>query len=149
MTAKKPAALHKAAGNYRPSRHASPSLPIQAPEPPDDLSEGALSIWHILSGQLVAAGILSEIDGIAFRALVESVDLYRQAMQVIHDEGFTVKTKHGLVLNPAVRLRTTTWNEIVKLARQFGLTPAARTGMGSTGEPDDDDIADILRVASA
>ena len=86
--------------------------------------------WRRLTKLLNEAGIISHIDGLALRLLAESIDLYLTAGEKLGAHGLIAKTTNGNVIqSPFLSIRNRTWEQIVKLAGQFGLTPADRTGM--------------------
>lgn len=152
---RKTAKHHKATGNYRPSRHGTLNLPVEIPPQPGDLSPAATATWNIVTEQLLAAGLVSLIDLHALRLLCESMDLYLQAADEIRNYGVTVDHEMAdgrikRVVNPAVRVRSDAWRQVVILLKQFGMAPAARSGIrvGDAGEDDDDKtrIAKILNL---
>lgn len=127
---KKPVNLHVLQGTYREDRHGSLPLPSTLPKCPVGMSPGARKHWRRLARLLNQAGIISQIDGLSLRLLAESVDLYLTATAKITANTLVVKTVNGnAVQNPYLPIRNRAWEQIVKLAGNFGLTPADRNGM--------------------
>lgn len=154
---RKPKQHHQATGNYRPSRHGALNLPVEIPPVPEDLTEAAADTWAVVTEQLLAAGLVSRIDLHALRLLCESMDLYLLASEEIQLYGVTIDQEMTTgavkrVVNPAVRVRSDAWRQVVILLKQFGMSPASRTGLrlGDEGEADDDKarIAKILNMES-
>ena len=143
---KKPAPIHKARGTFKPSRHGGPALPVEIPDMPPDLPPTAQAVWKVIVRELEEAGIVSRIDRTALALLCESVWLYKEAMDDIHENGISSLTDKGnKIQNPAVGVRNKAWAQIVKLCQEFGMTPSARTGLhvSVTGD-DEDEAADII-----
>jgi P27 family predicted phage terminase small subunit len=129
---KTPAATHKKRGTFQPSRHGGPEPPAIAglPEPPGDLTEAAREAWLSIAAKLLDAKLLTALDDLALRLLAESVDMYLRAGREIEHWGLTSVTDSGnTIQHPAVAVRNKAWAQIVKLCQEFGMTPAARTGL--------------------
>lgn len=143
--AKKPTALHKRNGTYRPGKHGGPALRVELPESPPDMCPVAVAQWNIIGRQLAEAGLVSTIDQTALRMLCESMALYLESCDLIKTEGLVVggKTKYQ---HPAVGIRNKAWAQIVTVARQFGMTPSARTGLHLESKQEDDDVSKILNL---
>lgn len=124
---------------------------------PGDLSGHAAAMWNVTVAHLVAAGIVSKIDGAALRTLCVAWANYLDATDNIAECGIVVKefTADGLERikkNPAVDVQNIAWKQIVTLLRQFGLTPASRNGIHRAGDGESDDsnlIAQVLGIGSS
>jgi len=149
--AKKPAAMHKRKGNYRPSRHGGPELKASLPIAPPDLSPTAAAQWAVIGNELAESGLISLVDRTAFRMLCESVAVYLEAMDEIKNKGMIAYTEKGFpIQHPAVGIRNTAWTQIIAACKQFGMTPSSRTGLHLETKQGNDDVAEILglRVVS-
>jgi P27 family predicted phage terminase small subunit len=94
------------------------------------MSPEARKHWRRLARTLATAGIISQVDGLSLRLLAESIDLYLTATAKVPSNLLVVKTSNGNVIqNPYLSIRNRAWEQIVKLAGSFGLTPADRNGM--------------------
>jgi P27 family predicted phage terminase small subunit len=94
------------------------------------MSPGARKHWKRLAHTLERAGIISQIDGLSLRLLAESIELYETAVTKLAPNTLVLKTTNGnLMMNPFLAIRNRAWEQIVKLAGSFGLTPADRNGM--------------------
>jgi P27 family predicted phage terminase small subunit len=127
---KKPIEEHILQGTYRQDRHGKCGLAIEIPKCPTGMTPGARTHWRRQAKLLNEAGIISHIDGLALRLLAESIDLYLSAGAKLEAHGLIAKTSNGNVIqSPFLSIRNSAWEQIVKLAGQFGLTPADRTGL--------------------
>ena len=118
----------------RPSRVRTPGpLPAFAdgpPEAPSWLAEGARATWDELAPLLSEAGRLTPLDLDCFAAYCEHVELYRQAVALIQAEGIVVTGHRGAPRkHPAWQVLRDSAAMIRSGAQDFGLTPAARSGM--------------------
>lgn len=147
---KKPGKLHRDNGTYRPSRHGGPAIRVELPEPPAGLSPGAMAHWHVLGRQLSDAGLITALDGLALRLLCESAAEYIEAHEAMREQGFTSDTEKGnTIQNPMVGVRNKLWAQVRVMAKEFGMTPASRTGLQSEAKQDDEDVRDILGFKTA
>ena len=127
---KKPVELHILAGTYRQDRHGNRPLPTSIPKCPNGMTPAARKHWRRLAHVLAQAGIINQIDGLSLRLLAESIDLYETASVKITANSLVIKTSNGNpIMNPFLAIRNRAWEQIVKLAGSFGLTPADRNGM--------------------
>jgi P27 family predicted phage terminase small subunit len=148
--ARKPAKLHQDNGTFRPGRHGGPALRVEVPDPPAGLSPGAMAQWHVLGRQLADAGLITALDGLALRLLCESAAEYIEAHEQMREQGYTDTTEKGnRIQNPTVGVRNKLWSQVYTMARQFGMTPSARTGLHAESKQEDDDVATILGFRTA
>lgn len=129
--AKKPAALKKAQGTFRPDRDtelpATPGLPTCPPF----LADHAKELWPVLGKLLVERKVLSSSDQLAFALLCQAWADWREAVEGLKKTGLYVKTEQGTVYqHPLVGQRNRSWLNVMKGCQEFGLTAAARTGWG-------------------
>lgn len=153
---RKPASQKKAQGTYRKDRDQSLQLSEGIPDPPGYLSPQALIHWDRMIEITRAARTLTEADGDALAMLCLSFEEYRAADIIVRDEGEICRTEHttkdgrtykgGPYQHPAVGIRTNAWKKIVRLLREFGLTPSARSGMKMTASgKEENPIAEALK----
>ncbi len=131
---KKPIEQHKREGTYKPYVHNGPEIEAQRPDKPEDLTGTASEAWDELAPVLEDMGVLTIADGLALRLLCDSYGFYMDACDTIETEGkyLTLINKGGgeyVTEHPAVKARARCWKEVETMARQFGLTPSARTGL--------------------
>lgn len=126
----------KATGHYRPSKHGKEedlvSLPVEAPESPEFLTEKALGYFHELVGYGVEMDIISRADGVIVGLLASEFEEWVKLDQLVKKEGFMKKmpTATGFmqeVVNPNIKLRDDKLKVILKMLGELGLSPVARS----------------------
>src|SRR5207302_844531 len=124
MTRPTPPHLRLLTGVHRERARGTPRVPASCPEPPTWLSPVALEEWHRLGPQLAAAGVLTQLDAVAFGLLCQSFADAIEADDQIRRFGKIVRDKGTPRLSPLVRIRDAARQQYVALAREFGVTPA-------------------------
>lgn len=129
-----PLKMLKGRGGGRDSRgYAIPTAPAfehEPPEPPDWLSEEALALWRRLAPALDRLDVLKDEDREAFTAYCETWATYVKALRLVRSHGLTCKhPQTGQHKNPAVGIVETAGGQLMRFAREFGLTPAAEVAL--------------------
>ena len=144
----KPTALKVLQGN--PGKRA---LPKGEPKPdsgrlpsaPRWLSDEAKREWKRIAPRLHAVGLLTEVDGLALAMLCEAFAQYMAAKTVVDNEGLLLVSEKGnSYQHPAAGLMTQARGELMKWAREFGMTPAARSRISVQAADDAPTLADML-----
>lgn len=146
--APKPRALVVLEGNpgKRPLNPLEPQPPLRRPKCPDYLDETAKREWKRLVPILEQMRVLTEADGIALGNLCQQYAMLQEAQTKLHRTGLLLKTKSGYVQqSPLVAIVSSAVDQVNKLCREFGLTPAARTRIQAA--PEDADGSDPLEDA--
>ena len=137
---RKPEALKRLSGTYRPDRdNQSPAGDrlTESPEAPDTMSLGAKQEWKALSPVLVSLGTICKADLRAFEQLCETLATQTALQAVIESEGVLLKTGTGSYkTNPAMRSLETARNQAKALYTEFGLTPKARNYVSPVPNPE-------------
>lgn len=154
---KKPTALKKVQGNagHRPLNRKEPKPVPGEPSMPDDLPKKAQLQWKRLVPILQGMKVLTSADGDALAALCVVRVRWRQAEDLIDRTGQLIKetiTKpDGTVIvrvkkNPAVTVSSDALRHMRALLSDFGLNPAARSGVHAEGSNDkpQDPLDDLL-----
>ena len=140
----KPTRLHVIENTGRPSRMQKhePKPPLTQPEPPDFLDPYAKEEWARLTPYLYQCGILTELDVDMLACLCQSYARWRDAEDVLAEfaksdprfRGLLIRTtskgeKGGgnTIQNPLIGIARQSMRDYLRLAAEFGLTPAART----------------------
>lgn len=120
---------------------------------PDGLHALAAAEWERLTPIARSAGLLSAADWLPWRLGFYSLSRYFRAQDALTaGSALTFATQSGYVQQrPEVGIARQAWSEVMQWAREFGLTPAARTAVG-VAIPDaipresgpDDPLADLL-----
>lgn len=147
---RKPDSVKKAQGTYRADRDMSIDVQQGIPEPPGYLSPQALTHWDRMVRAAQHVRTLTEADGDALAMLCTAFEEWRSADIIVRDEGeICTGEKGGSYQHPAVGIRTNAWKKIVRMLREFGLTPSARAGMKMAAHAKEENpIADALREMS-
>lgn len=148
-----PPEVVKRRGYYRQSRHGTIQTETEIPPQPAGMTQDAKKAWLWLTPILENAGLITEMDALSLRILCDSVGIYLKACRQINKQGLTVEgsSKFGRKMerNPAVAVRDSAWDQIYKMCRNFGLTPASRNGLHPSTSKQEDDVAQILKITSA
>lgn len=115
------------------------------PSAPRWMTAEAKRQWRRLAPQLHAAGLLTELDGLGLAMLCEAVGQYIEGKELVEREGAVAISDNGNVYqHPAVGLMKSARAEILKWAREFGMTPSARSRISVEGAGEEESLADIL-----
>lgn len=129
QTKAKPQALKKLQGTYRKDRDggADSALNKTKPRCPAWLSKDAKAQWKKISKDLYEAGLLRNVDGDALAAYCNAYALWKEATLVVQEKGILIKGKKGIPYqNPALGVANIQSREMVKLLKEFGMTPVSR-----------------------
>lgn len=156
---KQPASSNRLKGN--PGKRTTTAPAVVAPGEPDMPSwvrQDARRFWDSLVASLRPTGYLSLLDGISLGLLCEALEEYVGAGNVVAaaaaTEGavrFILETDKGnVVQHPAVGVRNKAWERILKLLRDFGMTPASRIeGATPPGPAEAEGMESILALIQA
>ena len=148
---KKPTALNLVRGNpgKRPLNKAEPRPEPNAnvPAAPRHLSKDAATEWRCVCRELVALGILTNLDRAALAAYCQSYGRWVQAERALakmesEADGLTVETQSGnTIQNPLVGIANKAMADMVRYSAEFGMTPSARTRVRAEPVQDDNPFA--------
>ena len=125
-----PTAVLAARGSWRAAgREGEPMPPIAVPQCPASASETIRTIWEQVAGMLAAVGVMTQADHVAFTLMMDSLSIYVQAQEKIEKGGLLVQDYGKWVANPAIAVRDRALEQVLKIGKEFGLTPASRTGL--------------------
>ena len=101
------------------------------PRRPPDLSAAAQVVWRRVIRELGASGVLTAADSDVLRAYCEAVARYAVAARTLEQSGPLVRGARGgeLVKNPLHQIVRDNADLLRLLARELGLSPAARSGL--------------------
>lgn len=126
------------------------------PEPPEYLDEIGVREWDIIVPGLQAANVLSRIDlslvAMYCNEIATYVDCQRKMREqnsrvmVIKDDNGKIKYAQQV---PFQKIANEALEKALKLAAEFGLTPSARTRIGTIKESEEHDpVAELLKSIS-
>lgn len=115
------------------------------PTCPSLLCDVAKREWKRLSSKLGDLGLLTEVDRAPFMAYCHSYAMYAKAVKEINAKGLMVKGYRGpKVKNPAISIANKHVEIMIKLASEFGMTPASRTKISIPEKPNQSVMASLL-----
>ena len=109
---------------------------VEIPAPLDFLSEYAADEWRRLAPEMTRLGCLSRLDWACFGAYCDSYATWRTAVESLNRMAEVDPKRHGLLVkgadgnavqNPLVRIERQAAENMVRIASEFGMTPAARS----------------------
>lgn len=122
-----------------PRTPADAPVSAEPPLPPDYLSPRAVDVWNRLAPSLHRTSLLTEWDIEFFAVGCEAYSKWRRATELVNSTDVLIRGYRGsLVRNPASQVARENADIVLRWAREFGLTPSARSGI-DLGEADDDD----------
>ena len=103
------------------------------PDPPDELDEHALKVWEYFMPELDYAGVMTLTDRDTFAMYCQLTAEWWKLDRFIKEKSYVypIRNKAGDITEikefPQVKLRHKIGEQLIRLAREFGLTPAARS----------------------
>jgi P27 family predicted phage terminase small subunit len=121
----------------RPDR-INPAEPVpsgRVPSCPGWLSPEARGVWRRLAPDLYRRGVLTAWDVDVFAFYCDLVVQAARARDLLGPALLVQGRRDGLVTNPAWRIYRDAVQQMLALAREFGLTPSARSELRLTELP--------------
>jgi len=116
----------------RPLNQAEPMPEAAMPECPAELGEIAKREWGRLVGELYALGLLTNLDRAALAAYCGAYALWAEATEAIQKYGTMIKSPSGYpVQSPYVAVANRQAEIMMRIASEFGFTPASRSRISS------------------
>jgi P27 family predicted phage terminase small subunit len=111
-------------------------LERKAPACPDHLDAEAKREWKRLVKLLLRTRVLTEADGLALANLCQAWSTLVKAQKKLNESGLLLKTPSGYVQqSPLLGIVNNCTEKVVKLSREFGLTPSSRSRLEVPPEP--------------
>jgi len=130
----KPAEIRKREGTYRKSDHGEVVVIGGKPatlEPSSNLTPRERAAWDEIVPAMTSSGLIDRVDVPALEAIAISVARWREAEEVLREEGLFVASPNGYrVAHPAIAVSQKAAAEYRSWAARFGLTPSDRIGLG-------------------
>lgn len=153
-----PSATQKRLGTYRADkRPGEVSPPAALPPKPSWLDARSVKCWAKIAPLLYEHDLLTRLDAVALALLCSALAdfiLAREIVEKAEEETgtrFITQTDKGnIIQHPAVGVMNKAWEKVVKLCREFGMTPSARAGLAiANKQPPADPMTDLLtRIAA-
>ena len=140
--AQKPSAIRAAEG--KPVNDSEPQFARVIPEAPGHLSERAREAWDDLAPMLFGAKLLTEADELMLANLCQAYATMQDAQEQLNRSALIFKTDSGYIQqNPLFIIIRTQSELVLKLCREFGLSPSSRARLTVPQEKDaDNDLLD-------
>jgi P27 family predicted phage terminase small subunit len=126
----KPSALRRLQGNpgKRPLNEAEPRPRVENPECPKFLIGLARQYWKKIAPLLVGTGVLTTLDATALTVLCQAFANWLDAERKLRRYGPIIKAPSGYpVLSPYFSLARSAFQQVMKVAVEFGMTPSSRS----------------------
>lgn len=105
--------------------------PTNLPEPPDDMPEEGVGLWHDVMPWLVQMNVLQALDLPSFTQMCRVFAQAEVARRVLDEQGFfTLGSGGQMVEHPAMKILQTSQMMFLRHAGEFGMTTMARTRLG-------------------
>ncbi len=143
----KPTMLKLATGNpgRRPINEAEPQPGAAVPEAPAELSPAAKAEWDRLAGDLVALKMMTALDRAALAAYCQAYAMWSEAITAVQQFGTMVKSPSGYpIQSPYVSIANKQAEIMIRIAAEFGFTPASRSRIAVPQEREPD-LLDLLQ----
>lgn len=110
---------------------ANAAVDLGMPPCPRWVKGAARKHWDTLGPALVEAGLISVVDGDVFAMHCDNIARYADVMEKLESlDKWLAKTPNGFEVQAGfVQIRNKLQEQIIKTAREFGLTPAARSSV--------------------
>ncbi|MHA3057755.1 P27 family phage terminase small subunit [Acinetobacter sp. ANC 4641] len=110
---------------------ANAAVDLGMPPCPGWIKGAAKKHWETLGPKLVQAGLLSVVDGDVFGLHCDNMAAYELVSEkLLKVDDWVSKTPNGFEVQAAwLQIRNKLQEMIIKTAREFGLTPAARSSV--------------------
>lgn len=149
----KPTAMKELAGNpgKRALNKTEPKPKVKRPPCPGHLQGEARKEWNRITKQLVALGILTEVDRAALAAYCQCWARWVEAEDAMREPGFLMitTTDNGYpVVSPWLNVANAAMKQMLRFLTEFGMTPSSRSRVTVEKEPEADPYEEFLRRKS-
>lgn len=104
--------------------------------PPADLDHVARKEWRRIGNVLVSLRVIQEADRHVLAELCRAISIKQQADEKLRTTGLITVAKSGYIFeNPLLTISRKQGDTIIKLLREFGMTPSARARMATSDTP--------------
>jgi P27 family predicted phage terminase small subunit len=144
-------------GSWRAQTRAAETQPTPArPRPPDWLSDDAKAVFESVARRLHAIRLVARVDEGALARYADLLVAYRRASEFVakHGDVYVVRGRPGpngeegkpvgFKLYPQAKRMVALASELLRLEREFGLTPSARARLATEVPAPADPAADYF-----
>lgn len=143
----KPTRLKMLTGNpgRRPLNENEPRPEPAVPDCPSELGPVAQREWNRLVGELSALRLLTNLDRAALAAYCGAYGLWAEATEAIQKYGAMVKSPSGFpIQSPYVAIANRQAEIMMRIASEFGFTPASRSRIATPAAPAEPTLFDAM-----
>ena len=150
---KKPAALEMMQGcpgkrEKQLKATPDPAKPKSIPKPPDWMSADGKRVWNRTISDLIAVSLFADVDYHTFAMYCHQCGRYIDLQRYINKHGYTMVhiTQFGEVVKerPEMAMADRCMTQIIRLGKEFGMSPSARAAISVPTEGDDP-LGDMAR----
>ena len=87
----------------------------------------------------------AKIDELAISMLVDQFNIYSLAKNSVKDDGVMLQGEKGKYVNPQLYNMNTAHDKIMKVMREYGLTPATRSGIKASDQMESNPLQNLLK----
>lgn len=141
--AKTPTAVLKMTGSHRAKSRdkVEPKPPTDTPESEIVLSDAEQRVFDSVCAHLRSMQLEASTDGAAVARYAKGIIRYNEVCAVTDKEGESYLTEKGdYKRRPESSIRNELENTLLKLEREFGLTPSARAGLEISDRKSNDNL---------
>lgn len=132
-------------------RRSEPTLSIVRPSAPSWLRPESVSHFDEIVETAFALKVMTNADVLVAGLLAETLTDYVNSRDTVRNEGMIVKgTRRGdsvSVRHPIMPSYAKFQDQLLRLAREFGMTPSARANLAIVGNDEESPLANLLREA--
>lgn len=146
----KPTRMKELAGNpgKRSLNKTEPKPSGKRPPCPAHIQGEAKKEWNRVTKQLLAQGLLSEVDRAALAAYCQAWARWVQAEEEMRKQDFcmvTLTDKGYPVVSPWLGVANQSMKQMLRFLTEFGMTPASRSKVTVIKEAELDDYEEFLK----
>lgn len=121
------------------------------PACPDHLQGAVREAWERFAEELTRCGVGTRVDAVALELLSNAYAAYQQAQAYVEQTGpvWIGEKEAGnkfpsFAFSPFWSVRNNEFEKLLKLLREFGMTPSSRSGVTRDAETDRDEFDEYL-----
>lgn len=140
-----PTAVKQMRGNpgKRPLNDAEPKPDTTMPQAPTHLNKAGRAEWRRVARRLHNAGVLTYVDRGVLAVYCQAYGRWAEAEVELRQRGEVIETTNGnLVQSPWLQIANKAMEQMIRAARELGLTPASRSAIKV--EKPAESLADLL-----
>ena len=121
----------------RPLNPNEPQPKPEIPECPPQLGPVAREEWDRLTTHLASLRLITALDRTALATYCSAYGLWAEAIEAVQKYGTMVKSPTGYpIQSPYVSIANRQAESMMRIASEFGFTPASRSRISMPGPPD-------------